>query len=290
MSKFDKVLNKIPYFDGGFRRRITAGFIVTIAIAAIIQDGNNLGGIFKSLLTEGVDFLSSPIVVLLFFFLLFGIGGLVEVLAELFLGRLAGNTAWAFTVPEWKFMNRSKIIKPILIIFFLPVNIFWGWLRALQGQSIYKWKRLESELKTETQKQFESYPESVKDGIKDPFGVNGNLPWIYFADNGSTVSARALARKLENRNKDFLTIVTSFLIATVCVLVRFGDTPIFDLSLESIAFLFGLFYIMPFLISLLLYSYVILVRQSILSILEYNSFRPTIFSIAQKKDGKDNDP
>ena len=282
MSNLDEILNKLPYFDGGFRRRMTAGAIVTITIVIMINSGNSLEHSFKSL----SDLISSPAAALLFFLLVHAVGRLVEVLAELFVARLTGNTAWAVKVPEWTFMDRSKVLKFILRVLFLPVTvilIYYGWCRAMSGQSIYRWEKLEDELNTETQTQFNSYPEAVKDGLREPFGTYGKSPWTYFADLGGTVSARALARTLENRDKDLLTIVTSLLIATVFLLVWYRDASIFDLSTSTINILV-LTLVMPLFIYLLLYSYFILVRQSILNILECNSFRPMNVSTAETSD------
>ena len=280
---------------------MTAGTIVTIAIGCaiyiagsdksytVLELGGALGQGFK-LLAEA---LSSPAAAVLFFLLVNAVGGLIEVLAELFVARFTSNIAWAVTEPIWSVRYRNvilttieKMVKKLFFRSLAPVRIYYGLVMAVKGQSIYRWEELKKELKDETQLEFDRYPGVVIDGLMEPFGKYSSVPWTYFADHGRTSGVRALARTLESRNRDMLTIVTSLLIATTlfatCFLTIFADDimnwlryiPIFngEAAIVAIILILWLVMVIPLVMFVLLYGYFILVRQSIVTILECNRF------------------
>ena len=304
MLRFSEIVNKIPYIDGGFRRRMTAGTIVTLTIgySVFITGADNLDGAsqygyaFGTGFKQLADVLSSPAAAVLFFLLVNAVGGLVEVVAELFVAKFTSNIAWAVTEPRWNTRNKNKLIKWIVqyakrISFSLavPFRIYYGLAMALRGRSIYRWEDLRRELRTSTRADFKKYPGVVIDGLMEPFGKYGSVSWKYFADYGNTNSTKALARTLESRNRDILTIVSSLLTPTTLALVIFVEVIMRQLShLPAVnsnpTFVYTLLLgalLLPLAMVVLLYSYFKLVRQSILTILECNSFR-TEFSSTNK--------
>ena len=287
MSNLEKIIDMVPYSNGGFRRRMTAGTIVNLSIGiALILSGHTFGIKIEDLKSV----LSSPMVAIVFFLLVYAVGGLVEVLADLFITRLTGNTAWAIISPKYMFQNKHKLIRPILRMFAyypgIAFLLYIEWGKAFAGKSSYEWKELEKELKPKARDHLEQLPDIVKDGIKDPFGKYEDLPWRYFSSHGANDDVKALARKLENRNKDVLVIVTSLMIAAI-INVSFQDLTNNEkviIGNEALAII--LIQVLMLVPIVFLGSYFLLLKQSILTIIEYNTLSLEVRPI---KEGHNND-
>lgn len=276
MSSLDKIIEKVPYSDGGFRRRMTAGVIVNISIGlAWFVSGNSLDVKIDDL----KSILSSPLIATVILLLVYAVGGLVEVVAELFITRLTGNTAWAVISPMSMFEKRHKLIKLILRgLAYYPGIIFilykeWG--EAFIGRSNFKWKDLDKHLKPNTRDHLKSLPEIVKEGVKEPFGKYSDLPWRYFSNHGVNDDIKQLARKLENRNKDVLVIVTSLLLsALILISAQELDRSLLPSEVDKTSSVMNSVVVIQFLmlvLVVLLGSYFLLLRQSILTIIEYSA-------------------
>lgn len=74
-AAIEKILDKVPYFDGGFRRRITSGSIIAIVIYLLwVISGND---------TDVIEILSEDFTILIIIFLvIYAIGNLMELLAD----------------------------------------------------------------------------------------------------------------------------------------------------------------------------------------------------------------
>lgn len=261
MTMIEKIVERIPYSDGGFRRRMTAGAVILLGSAMALR-----GNIQSAPLSfeDAKQILSSPIVGIILLLLVYAIGGLVEVIAELFITRLTGNTAWAFIAPTQMYKKFPVFVRRIFQAFtYYPGMIFllyaeWG--KALIGKSSYRWHDLEKSLQPKTRNHFKSYPDIVKKGLEDPFGKYGELAWRYFSNHG-TDEEKSLARKLENRNKDTLVIVTSLMIATAIIILS-------SVIMSGKALLIFIQFMMVVPV-FFLGSYFLLLRQSILTVIEY---------------------
>lgn len=274
MTMIEKIVERIPYSDGGFRRRMTAGAVILLGSAMALY--LNIQSVPLSF-EDAKQILSSPIVGIILLLLVYAIGGLVEVIAELFITRLTGNTARAFILPIQMYKNFPVFFRRIFQVFtYYPGMIFllyaeWG--KALIGKSSYRWHDLEKSLQPKTRKHFKLYPDIVKKGLEDPFGKYGELSWRYFCNNG-TDEEKSLARKLENRNKDTLVIVTSLMIATAIMILSSPELVIMSGSTQDPGEPQGraLFIFMQFMMIIpvvFLGSYFLLLRQSILTVIEY---------------------
>ena len=88
LSNLDKVIEKIPYFNGGFRRRMTAGTIVIGALLWLLPSLRNL--VTSSDFGEAVELLFSPAVLAIILVIVHAAGGIIGVFASLFVSRMAG--------------------------------------------------------------------------------------------------------------------------------------------------------------------------------------------------------
>jgi ABC-type multidrug transport system fused ATPase/permease subunit len=247
---------------------MTAGAIVNMGIGiAWVLGGNDI----QLTLGDLKDVVTSPLVAVVTLLLVYAVGGLVEVLADLFVTRLTGNTVWAFISPMYMFQERQTFLRLILrALTYYPgifVLLYFEWVKAFIGRSSYRWRNLDQQLKSGTRDHLKTYPEIIKDGLKDPFGKHGDLPWLYFAYHGTNDDVKVLARKLENRKQDVLVIVTSFLISAAIVLSVYD--PAGDTEKGGHLFALQLLMLVPV---VFLGSYFLLLKQSILTILEYNAF------------------
>lgn len=267
MAALEKIVERIPYSDGGFRRRMTAGAIVVLG-AAFSQSLKiqALSISFK----DASELINSTFVGIILLLLVYAIGGLVEVLAELFVSRLTGNTAWAIIAPKNMYKKYPSFIRKIFQAFtYYPGIIFLlyaAWGRAIIGKSSYRWHDLEKTLQPNTRAHYKLYPDIIKKGLEDPFGVYGELAWRYFSNHG-THEEMSFARKLENRNKDILVIVTSLMIVMTIFIPSFQRLLITPGAEQEVLFIFMQF--MMVVPVVFLSSYFLLLKQSILSVIEY---------------------
>ena len=245
--------------------------------------------------------LSSPMVAIVFFLVVYAAGGLVEVFADLFIRRLTGNTAWAINAPKYMFQKTNKFFRPILkaLAYYPGIGfiLYAEWAKAFIGKSSYKWIDLDKQLRPRAREHLKSLPDIVREGIKDPFGGYGDLPWRYFSSHGVDHDVRALARKLENRNKDVLVVVTALLIAANVVFLT--QAPEFfangrdgaqnsatviqepqhavtgeEANKKEVKAVKKGFVVIQMLMLILVFflgSYFLLTRQSLLTIIEYDS-------------------
>lgn len=193
-----------------FRRRVMGGVVVLGALAFpwhqdILKLATNsalLGSTTFALLATATVYLA---------------GALVELVAEVFVARLAGNYLWAFVVPFAWFPGRRRSVRYLLrAVCFLPAGVFLAYYyvaRGIFGQSDFRWLDRSAVLSVSAEQYFHSLPESVIMGLQHPFGDHRELAWRFLESRAGAGSE--WLRSLENRNRDVLTLLTAFLFAIV---------------------------------------------------------------------------
>lgn len=262
MSSIEKIIDRIPYSDGGFRRRLSAGVIVVMGAVFFISINRNVS-------TEPLEkLITNPTVAIILVVLTYALGGLVEAIAELFVTRLTGNLAWAWSQPR-RIANRvHRFLQPFVLIFSFYPGIFFILMaefgKAMAGKSSFSWDDLDENFHKDSRTFFAELPEVVRIGLQKPFGEFSDLAWHYLVKLGDQSTA-ALLRRLEARNKDVLVIVTA--LSIFLVLAPFFVLPSLTTSLGASNFLV-LLQIAVMLPVVLLTTYYLLVKQSIITAIE----------------------
>ena len=280
----DKVLDRIPIASGGFRRRMTAGITVSVTMSVAISVSGDID------LTELIGLIDREILfgpgVFVVLILVHSIGGIIEVFSELFVARIAGNIAWSFESSKTRASRVARaswvtrVLRPILVwVIGWPRRVGKGICLAMFGKSLYVWENRGAQLSDLGCKKVKEYPQSVQDSLDHPFGRRRSLIWTYFKDcRNSDVTMRA-ARRLDVRNHDLLCIITSLMLSGVILVL-----PYLLNLLESKypGLLFWIFFgfmlllvlgIFMVSLSILLYGYIMLLRQSIVMIIEVDAIQ-----------------
>ena len=247
-DSFDKVLARVPHLDGGFRRKIVAGLILTLSIYGVAISINITDADSLKYLTE------NSILVFYILFIVFALGSIIETLSDLFIKRLLGVLLKIFRIIIG-YVTRKKHDGEI---------------------------NIESQVGKEALAHFQTLPSSVRLGVKSPFGKLSECAWNYFCTNGSADSTN-LAIQLRAKNQDMLVMVSSlsmsiFMLAYPLVFMfdngglLQGEQPsdlskIEYINTIEIFILLSLLFI-PFFFVFLYFS---VIKQSITSILEFRA-------------------
>ena len=313
-SGFAKLIGIIPYLDGGVRRRLSAGTIVLISFTFLFPKS------YISILDINLTYslakvITSPIFAIFAILIIYAAGGLVEVIADMFFAKLAGNMRWLFTAPKYwheKHRRLEKLfpLKPkapltkaplknllfyyfgillkLLSFYFLVIPLFLiECIKVTYGISSFNWERgLKRNLSLCAYTYFEKLPEAVRAGLQSPFGNSSDFSWEYFCNNGIKEEIET-AKRLRERSKDALVIITSAMIPMIIMMSKITEFIFFFVSgiynTGNTYCDIGLFALLvgPFLISfsvLLLLAYVLIVLQSMFSILELKALNKENFT------------
>lgn len=96
VALLERLIDRVPYFDGSGRRRLVTGVVFSLGAGLILWHTYRVqvsGISFK-------DMLESPVSVILSLLVLFAIGGLVEMIGEFFLVRAASGIVWSTSFPK----------------------------------------------------------------------------------------------------------------------------------------------------------------------------------------------
>lgn len=288
MSKsFDKLIDQIPILEGGFRRKIIAGVIVFVCIVA----SGGLAAIVPSFATQfealsKANLLSPVLSGIILLLLAYAIGGIVEVVSNLYFRRAAGNVLWAVYTPYKKIKNKlGKVVGlatiPIQIFIVVPLLAF-GVLWAAFRPSLFEWAPGESCTREEVKSELGFLPSQVKYSLSRPFGELSDLCWEYFSVTGS-INHQLFARKLKASMADMIVLISAVTISVLMFLPetldqflclgkeqcsqpqnREGPPPYWDLVLYYLLLVLAV-------LASTLGLYASLVKQSIVALLEHQA-------------------
>ena len=225
-SNIDKILEKIPYSDGSFRRRLVSGCIVLIGLLVLFCSGEIASFINGSSKFDAKDLLTSPIIAGTLLLLVYAIGNLVEMIGEVFLVKGAAGLYSAFSYPA-----QSTKQEKYYIFHFIGVCAYGLYVPFLMARNMIKsflgYKTYEIKLKTILNKDAmnlcDSFPDSVVSGLSAPVGNDAEIAWKYIVDQFKNESDQKWARRFISRAKDVLAITTSLVIVFfISILVLFN--------------------------------------------------------------------
>lgn len=262
---WDRVVGLTQSLHGRLRRRLTSGVIVIAGILIVFvinsdsrSEYTNIASIFGKFPT---------LVTLALGLLVYATGTLVEIFCESIMSRIVGNLAWAYFV--YRYASQRAISIRLLVVPFLAAL-------APFRKSIFHWPIHGTSENPEIGEQLlRGFPSSILEGISNPFGALGAIPWHYFTREEQNHSVRSFAQRLEARNSDLLVIATSFLVTSALLFMAYKP----DISfLIAILPLYPPILVFLFCISvaILLWSlvgisaaYFVLLRNSFLALLKY---------------------
>lgn len=217
-EQFDRLLDCLPFLDGSGRRRFVAGGIILIGIAGFnwnsIREG--LGSL------ELKDLFTSPIIASGALLLVYAIGSITDLFGELFLVRAASGIFWGLDVAtRFTTSSEGKLISALKVgvaCFAVVPLAIWGLLLGLTGRTKYTIP-LSGRLSREAQSVYESLPEKVAEGLREPVGDNSEVALKFITDRFHSEADKKWARRLVARAKDVATTTTALLVVLAYALV-----------------------------------------------------------------------
>ena len=207
---FDKLVERIPYFEGDFRRRLGSGVIVVIAILVAVSLVSSISA------EDMLKFLTeAPSILILIAILAYMIGHLTEMVSDIFIARFAGNLAWALIAPLTWFSSWSSYLKyPARTIcwLFFGLLMMWYFFRSLFGVSDYEWRSLENRLSKHSLSLFNTLPIVVQTGLRQPFGIYQDVAWNHLKQIADPNAKLVIIRQCA-QCRDVLSISGALLIA-----------------------------------------------------------------------------
>jgi hypothetical protein len=214
-----KLADRLPYADGGGRRRLVAGGIVLIGLLIVHWDG--IGRSVGIKLGDGLkmsDVLKSPLLVAGCGLLVYAIGSLIELVGELFLARSAAGIFWTMSFPLRRAQQRRWFVRwPLRIllwIFVVPVLIVVHAVRGLFGSTSYRIP-LVAFLTDRARVFYNSLPPNIAQGLAKPVGDDSELAVKYLLERFTDERDRKWARRLTDKPKDVLVTITAVVLIMV---------------------------------------------------------------------------
>jgi hypothetical protein len=220
-SKLDGLLERIPIMDGGGRRRLTAGTIVVLTVLILFKD-------LRDTLTHAIAAKDVSISLVLAggALLIYATGVIVELVGEVFLARAVANVVWSY-VDAGHYAQRWKGFKrPLAWVFVVvcgTVRSVGYFVLGLFGGSRWRMRPL-GRLSGTARRTFEVQPFSVRDSIEQPLGANAEFGRKALIDQLATAESRRWARRLMDRPKDVLALVSAIVFS---LLLYLATTPIY---------------------------------------------------------------
>jgi len=224
-GKLELLLDKLPYSDGGGRRRFVAGGMFLIGIA--ILNWSSFQGVLGTQI-QVMDLLKSTVVLAGSVLIVYSLGMIIELFGEVFMIRAASGFLWAFNYPNRKISKSEKYsadnkaykyIYFILYSMLVPLLAWYEFIRGFFGNSSYSITLKEPLLSTEAEKLIESFPDKVREGITMPVGKNSTLAFKYLPDQLVNSQDSLWAKKLISRTKEISTVTTTLVVLAVIWIV-----------------------------------------------------------------------
>lgn len=218
----EKIVDRFPPADGALRRRFIAGGFVTLFLL--------FTGILPITEVVKIDIavvIGSPVFVFAFLILVYAIGGIVEVIGQIFILRAIGELAWMVAYPYKK--NRSKGIGRVLLsysIWLIPGYFlsYFYFFRGLLGITKF---HLDLRLSANASKIYDQLPERVQTGLSQPLGDEFDFAWK-FLESKLRMEDKQWVHRRDARNKEVLAILSAMTIVAamgaVLLAPRLGQT------------------------------------------------------------------
>ncbi len=214
-SFLNMLVERLPYSDGGARRRFIAGGTLVIGITVLFQD--SIGAQFEGLNTKTI--ISSPVLAAGLLLIIYAIGSIVELFGEFFFIRAASGLFWAIKLPYYrsKKLPQSYIMR-IVAYFVVPLSAPWFFIKGLFGVTDYEIS-LAGRLSPKAKEILENLPERIALGLTKPVGDESELALKYMVEMFEEEQDKKWARLLVRRTKDISATTTSlFLVLLLAVL------------------------------------------------------------------------
>lgn len=223
----DKILDRLPIFDGSGRRRFVAGGIILIGITVPNWDTlqQALGGL------EVGDILTSPMIAAGAVLMVYAIGSLAEMFGELFLVRAASGIFWGLKFPfrTANFNNKVLriIIRTILLFTIAPILAFFYALYGFIGRTVYA-TDIVSLLSQHAQERYNIMPDKVALGLRMPVGDDTEFALKFVIDELQSEVDRKWARRLILRAKDVAATITALQVVVLYMILVASGGVFFD--------------------------------------------------------------
>ena len=136
-GEVDKLLEKVPVADGRFRRRMMAGgIVVLVSVLTYRSDMTFIGASIG-----WGDILSAPSLLLVFLVIVYALGGVIEILGQIFVIRAVGEAIHFFRSQFKKKENESWGITAVIwAVKAIPAFyiVYLAFLKGLLGNTGYK--------------------------------------------------------------------------------------------------------------------------------------------------------
>jgi hypothetical protein len=222
-SKIGALSERIPIMDGSGRRRLTAGTLVVVTLLFLVPS-------IRDQVTEAIakKDVSVTLILATGALLIYATGVIVELIGEIFLARAVANAAWGYSrvnalVCTWG--QPARTLGKILVI---PI---WGTVRAAASLGLglggaNRWRLEFRGLSPDARKFYdesEAITGAARHAIATALGATGEFGRKVLIDLQPDAESRTWARKLMERPKDMLALVSALI---VCFLMFLAATPI----------------------------------------------------------------
>ena len=208
--KINALLERMPIMDGGGRRRLTAGTIVGLTTILVFEPLR--AGITTVIVNKDI---SLSLLLAAAALLIYAAGVIVELVGEVFLARAVSNVAWSFVAATHYARKWQRFYRPIAWVFILIVGTFGGFgyfISGLFGASMWRMQPM-LRLSECGQQLFKSQPASIQDSVEKALAVKADFGQKAIIDQLRDSESRRWARRLMDRPKDVLALVSALLVS-----------------------------------------------------------------------------
>jgi hypothetical protein len=171
VSKFEALLERVPIFDGGSRRRLTAGTVIILTVLLVFEN-------FRvQLTTAATKDVSLTLLLAVGTLLIYAAGVLVELIGGVFLARAVSNAAWSYVLAA----EKIRTWRPLPKFFgWIGIVVLWATARAIGYFAIglfgaSRWRIRLSGLSADAQAILDDQPIAVREFVQQSLGNNADF-------------------------------------------------------------------------------------------------------------------
>lgn len=222
-NALEKIADKIPYAEGGLRRRFTSGGLIVVPLLMFIVALSPVS--FKDIDIPLTDLLTSPVVALALLVFIYAVGNAVDMVGEVFIVSWTGRIILAAEKVNKEFRERLARMLWLYRFLLFPLlgALIYAWPIAVAVKAsrtrVYRWDVTKA-LRGRAEDYFQSLPDIVKEGLAEPVGEYFEIAWK-FLQLDSSEEQKAWLIRLDSRNKDILSITSSLTILSLLSFAAF---------------------------------------------------------------------